>query len=71
LYLRFHGLGRDLYRWNYDRRELAAWVKRLRPHLADRTLYAFFNNDYEAHAPANAEVFRALLRKAGSIENGP
>jgi len=61
LYLRFHGLGHDLYRWNYSRHELASWVERLSPYLPGQTLYAFFNNDFEAHAPANAETFRALV----------
>ena len=63
LYVRFHGLGRELYRWNYTRRQLAAWVERLSPHLPGRTLYAFFNNDFAAHAPANAETFRTLISK--------
>lgn len=61
LYLRFHGLGSQLYRYNYSKEELAEWVARLRPHLKGRTLYAFFNNDYEAFAPRNAMVFRQLL----------
>ena len=61
LYLRFHGLGPKLYRYDYPRAELEEWVRRLAPHLAGRELYAFFNNDYQAHAPANAELFRRLL----------
>jgi uncharacterized protein YecE (DUF72 family) len=62
LYLRFHGLGPKLYRYDYSRAELEEWVRRLEPHLAGRELYAFFNNDYQAHAPANAELFRELLQ---------
>ena len=31
------------------------------PHLAGRTLYAFFNNDNHAHAPANAKSFQQIL----------
>jgi len=61
LYLRFHGRGEQLYRYDYSREELAEWASRLRPHLAGRTLYAFFNNDYAANAPRNAAVFRELL----------
>jgi len=61
LYLRFHGLGRQLYRYRYSREELAQWASRLRPHLAERTLYAYFNNDFDAHAVANAVEFRGLL----------
>lgn len=61
LYVRFHGLGRQLYRYHYSHQELAEWAQRLQPHLPGRTLYAFFNNDYEAFAPRNALTFRHLL----------
>ncbi len=61
LYVRFHGLGRDLYRYDYSRAELAQWAARLRPLLRTRRLYAFFNNDYEAHAPRNAALFAKRL----------
>lgn len=64
LYLRFHGLGPMLYRWDYSGTELEAWAERVRPHLAGRTLYAFFNNDYDANAPKNALAFRELLLDA-------
>ncbi len=64
LYVRFHGLGKQLYRYNYSQQELAEWVERLRPHLPGRTLYAFFNNDYEAFAPRNAMSFRQMLTDA-------
>ena len=39
----------------------ASIASRLKPHLAGRTLYAFFNNDYNANAPRNAATFRELL----------
>jgi uncharacterized protein YecE (DUF72 family) len=61
LYVRFHGQGRQLYRYDYSEEELADWARRLGPHLAGRTLYAFFNNDVDAHAPQNAATMRALL----------
>lgn len=61
LYVRFHGKGRKLYRYDYTNEELDAWANRLKPHLVGRRLYAFFNNDYEAHAPKNALHFRELL----------
>ena len=64
LYVRFHGLGKQLYRYNYSQEELADWVHRLQPHLAGRSLYAFFNNDYEAFAPRNAIVFLQMLADA-------
>jgi uncharacterized protein YecE (DUF72 family) len=61
LYLRFHGLGRQLYRYDYSEDELKEWATRVKPHLSGRTLYAFFNNDFEAHAPRNAEMFQAMF----------
>ena len=61
LYVRFHGLGKELYRYDYSPKELDGWVARLKPHLRGRTLYAFFNNDYNANAPRNAVAFRELL----------
>lgn len=61
LYLRFHGLGEELYRYDYSEEELQEWADRVAPHLAGRTLYAFFNNDFDAHAPENAETFREML----------
>jgi uncharacterized protein YecE (DUF72 family) len=60
-YLRFHGLGEQLYRYDYSEEELGDWAARVKPHLRSRRLYAFFNNDYEAKAPRNAAAFRALL----------
>jgi uncharacterized protein YecE (DUF72 family) len=61
LYVRFHGLSKQLYRYDYSRNELAHWAARLRPLLRTRRLYAFFNNDYAAHAPRNAALFADLL----------
>ncbi|MBN2295505.1 MAG: DUF72 domain-containing protein [Pirellulales bacterium] len=61
LYVRFHGRGEELYRYDYSDEELADWVGRLGPHLPGRELYGFFNNDYGANAPKNAAVFRELL----------
>jgi len=64
LYLRFHGRGSALYRYDYSRDELREWADRLRPLLKGRALYAFFNNDYQAHAPHNAAAFRELFGRA-------
>lgn len=61
LYLRFHGKGPRLYDYDYSRAELEAWAARLAPRLPGRTLYAFFNNDWQAHAPRNALTFRDVL----------
>jgi uncharacterized protein YecE (DUF72 family) len=63
LYLRFHGVGRQLYQYDYSDEELGDWASRLKPHLRGRTLYAFFNNDFGANAPRNAATFRDLLKQ--------
>jgi uncharacterized protein YecE (DUF72 family) len=70
LYVRFHGVGQELYRHDYSRRELASWASRLRPHLAGRTLFAFFNNTYNACAPRNASVLRDLLSRTKQSPKG-
>ncbi len=62
LYLRFHGLGRELYRYDYSGEELREWADRVSPHRPGRDLYAFFNNDFAARAPRNARRFLELLR---------
>ncbi len=61
LYLRFHGLDRQLYRYDYTNDELKDWAVRLKPYLKTHTIYAFFNNDYQANAPRNARTFREML----------
>jgi len=66
LYLRFHGLGKQPYRYDYSHDELGQWAERVHPHLAGCTLYAFFNNDYEANAPKNAREFRQLFGGAST-----
>lgn len=61
LYVRFHGQGKHLYDYDYSGAELAAWHRKLAPHLRGRSLYAFFNNDWHANAPRNAARLRELL----------
>jgi len=61
LYLRFHGLGQQLYLYDYSDGELAGWAQRVAPLLEGRVLYAFFNNDCRANAPRNAATLRQLL----------
>ncbi|MCA1961599.1 MAG: DUF72 domain-containing protein [Desulfomonile sp.] len=61
LYVRFHGTGRGLYRYDYSDEELSQWVEVLRPHLPGRVIYAFFNNDYAANAVRNAQTFKAMF----------
>jgi uncharacterized protein YecE (DUF72 family) len=67
IYVRFHGLGEQLYRYDYSQHELAQWAARLRPLLRRRRLYAFFNNDYAARAPCNAPLLMDLLDEHSKI----
>jgi uncharacterized protein YecE (DUF72 family) len=66
LYVRFHGLGEKLYDYDYSPQQLAGWAARLRPHLRQRELYAFFNNDWHCQAIRNAKSFRQLLAGNGA-----
>ncbi len=65
LYVRFHGLGKQAYHYDYSRTELSEWAERVRPHLIGREIYAFFNNGYDGNAPRNALVFKDLLASVG------
>jgi uncharacterized protein YecE (DUF72 family) len=56
VYLRFHGEGPRLYHYDYSRDQLVDWARRARAAAGAGTVYAFFNNDVDAHAPANARV---------------
>ncbi|HEY3397942.1 MAG TPA: DUF72 domain-containing protein [Armatimonadota bacterium] len=60
LYVRFHGLAAS-DAGNYSEQDLRTWAQRLQAAGEDRDLYAYFNNDYQAYAPANAARLRELL----------
>ncbi|HYA48309.1 MAG TPA: DUF72 domain-containing protein, partial [Burkholderiales bacterium] len=58
-YFRFHGLTGG-YRHNYSDPELREWAGVIRGTGAART-FAYFNNDYQAYAVANARRIGELL----------
>jgi uncharacterized protein YecE (DUF72 family) len=61
VYARFHHGSRGR-RGNYSRRELESWAATIDGWAArGRDVYAYFNNDWEGFAPANAETLKALL----------
>lgn len=68
VYLRLHGLAEDdaqRYRYDYSAEELAPWAERLQRAAADgRHGWVYFNNDYRANAPRNADVLIELLGDA-------
>ncbi len=59
IYVRFHGSKR-WYRHDYAREELAEWARRIKESGA-RRVWAYFNNDREAHAIKNARQLQRLL----------
>ncbi len=61
IYVRMHGSER-WYRHEYTRTELHTWADRIRDSNAETT-WAFFNNDFGAHAPRNARQLRLLLKR--------
>jgi uncharacterized protein YecE (DUF72 family) len=54
-------------RGNYSQRELEDWALRLHGWRAERELFVYFNNDWEAFAPRNA---RRLRRRLQELEQG-
>ncbi len=65
-FLRFH-FGARGRRGNYSATELDAWARRCARWLEDGDVYAYFNNDWEAFAPANAV---GLARRIASLRKG-
>lgn len=59
IYIRFHGTKR-WYRHDYSREELEIWARRIGESGATR-IWAYFNNDREGYAIANARELRRLL----------
>ncbi len=60
-YVRFHW-GRRGRRGNYSATELEHWARRIAGWRRSHDVYAYFNNDWEAFAPANATTLRRRLR---------
>lgn len=62
VYFRFHGRAR-LFASNYTKAELAQEAKKMRRLLKEgQDVYAYFNNDAEGYAVANARALTALMR---------
>lgn len=59
-YIRFH-YGSRGRRGNYSNAELDAWARRIDDLRTRAEVWVYFNNDWEAFAPANAHRLRALL----------
>jgi uncharacterized protein YecE (DUF72 family) len=59
-YVRFHygARGRN---GNYSRTEIQTWARRIAQWRSRREVYAYFNNDWNAYAPANASELASAL----------
>ena len=57
--MRLHG-PEHWYRHDYSDEELGKWAKRIKASGAKRA-WAYFNDDYAAHAPKNASELHRLL----------
>jgi uncharacterized protein YecE (DUF72 family) len=60
MFVRFH-YGARGRAGNYSRAELERWAQRIAGWREQRTVYAYFNNDWQGFAPANARLLRRLL----------
>jgi uncharacterized protein YecE (DUF72 family) len=59
-FVRFH-YGHRGRRGNYSEAEIAEWRRRIAAWRSRRTVFAYFNNDWEGFAPANAQLLRRGL----------
>jgi uncharacterized protein YecE (DUF72 family) len=63
VYVRFHGTS-GRYHGSYGRRELHRWAHRLAEQIQDgRRVFAYFNNDPDAVATANALSLRSAIHE--------
>ena len=61
IYLRmYRGRGKD---GNFTPAELAGWAGWIATHRGDRTIYVYFNNDWQGFAPRNAGGLSRLLKR--------
>jgi uncharacterized protein YecE (DUF72 family) len=65
MFIRFH-YGARGRRGNYSASELQTWARRIALWRRDHTVFAYFNNDWEGFAPANASDLRRRLRRSGT-----
>jgi uncharacterized protein YecE (DUF72 family) len=64
MFVRFH-YGTRGRRGNYSRTELEEWARRIGQWRREHAVFAYFNNDWEGFAPANAADLRGRLRSGG------
>jgi uncharacterized protein YecE (DUF72 family) len=63
VYIRFHGL-KDGPRHDYSRAELEPWAKHIQTQANNgKNVFAYFNNDLNVRAPANAKLLMGMCGK--------
>lgn len=60
VYVRFHGIGVEKYRYLYSKEELKGWADKIRK-LDVENVFCYFNNDYNANAPQNCIMLKEML----------
>lgn len=60
VYIRFHGVGSERYHYLYSDRELKEWADKLKESDSDH-IFCYFNNDYHANAPKNAQMLQKMI----------
>ncbi|AVR45150.1 DUF72 domain-containing protein [Christiangramia fulva] len=60
VYLRMHGKGKKWYDYDYSKKELKSWHKKIIDSGA-KEVFIYFNNDIGAVAPENAKVMQELF----------
>jgi uncharacterized protein YecE (DUF72 family) len=63
-FIRFH-YGARGRAGNYSATEIDTWARRIAQWRRREDIYAYFNNDWRAFAPANAQRLSARLRRSG------
>jgi uncharacterized protein YecE (DUF72 family) len=63
-FIRFH-YGARGRAGNYSATELDTWARRIAQWRRREAIYAYFNNDWRAFAPANAQRLSTRLRRSG------
>jgi len=69
-FIRFHWGARGR-RGNYSVSELEEWARRIAAWRGEHEVYAYFNNDWEGFAPANAQRLSRELERQRSLEEPP
>jgi uncharacterized protein YecE (DUF72 family) len=62
-YVRFHGIGTERYQYLYSNEELIEWIDKLKKSSSE-TIFCYFNNDYNANAPKNAEMLQEMINNS-------